>query len=68
MKPPEDRQARSRLALHLGVLLLLKFAVLVLLWFYLVAPYRIDVDAPAMEQRLMHTSPQSTIPTKEAGT
>jgi len=59
MKPPDDSQERPRLALHLSIALLVKFALLALLWFVLVVPYRVEVDASAMEQRLAPVSPQS---------
>jgi hypothetical protein len=59
MKPPENKQGPPRLALHLGIVLLLKFALLALLWYLLVMPFRVDIDAPAMEQRLAPASPQS---------
>ena len=58
MKPPENQQGRPKLALHLGVVLALKFALLALLWYLLVMPYRMEVDAPAMGERLAHTAPQ----------
>ncbi len=61
MKPPGETQPKSRLALHLGIMLILKLAVLALLWVYLVAPYRMEVDAPAMGQRLIQPSQQSAI-------
>jgi hypothetical protein len=61
MKPPEIRQERPRLALHLGIVLLLKFALLALLWYLLVMPYRVEIDAPAMEQRLTQTTPPSNL-------
>lgn len=59
MKPPDTRQIRPRLALHLGIVLLLKFALLALLWYLLVMPYRVQIDAPAMERRLTQATPQS---------
>jgi len=58
MKPPANRQGRPRLTLHLGIVLLLKFALLALLWYLLVMPYRVEIDAPAMEQPLAPASPQ----------
>lgn len=59
MKPPDNRQGRPRLALHLGIVLLLKFALLALLWYLLVMPFRVEIDAPAMGERLTQASPQS---------
>jgi hypothetical protein len=59
MKPPDSRQIRPRLAWHLGIVLLLKFALLALLWYLLVMPYRVQIDVPAMERRLTQATPQS---------
>ena len=59
MKPAEIHQGRPRLGLHLGVVLALKFALLALLWYLLVMPYRVEVDAPAMGERLAQTAAQS---------
>ncbi|MFI4980905.1 MAG: cytochrome oxidase putative small subunit CydP [Nevskiales bacterium] len=61
MKLPENRQGRPRLALHLGIVLGLKFALLALLWYLLVMPYRVEVDAPAMGERLTQATPQSNL-------
>jgi hypothetical protein len=61
MKLPENRQGRPRLALHLGIVLALKFALLALLWFLLVMPYRVEVDAPAMGERLTQATPHSNL-------
>lgn len=61
MKPPDDKPGRPKLALHLGIVLLLKFALLALLWYLLVMPYRVEVDAPAMEQRLTQATAQSKL-------
>ena len=51
MEPPEPKPKQPSLALHLGIVLLLKFALLALLWYLLVMPYRVEIDAPAMGQR-----------------
>jgi len=59
MKPRCNRQGRPRLVLHLGIVLLLKFAVLAVLWHQFVVPYRVEVDARAMEQRLTRALPQA---------
>jgi len=59
MEPPKDKQERPRLALHLGVVLALKFALLALLWYLLVMPYRVEIDAPAMGERLTQVPPTS---------
>jgi len=59
MEPPEHLQGRPRLALHLSIVLLLKFALLALLWYLLVMPYRVEIDAPAMGERLTQARPQS---------
>ena len=61
MKPPDSRQIRPRLALHLSIALLVKFAVLALLWYQLVLPYRVEVDARAMAQQLTRASQQSNL-------
>ena len=61
MKPPENGQERPKLALHLGIMLLLKFALLALLWYLLVMPYRVEIDAPAMGERLTRAAPQSNL-------
>ena len=61
MKPPEDSQGRPKLALHLGIVLALKFALLALLWYLLVLPYRVEIDAPAMGERLTQAAPQSNL-------
>jgi len=61
MRPPEGRQERPSLALHLGVVLALKFALLALLWYLLVMPYRVEVDAPAMGARLTQAAPPSNL-------
>jgi len=61
MEPPEDKQGRPRLALHLSIVLLLKFVLLALLWYLLVMPYRVDIDAPSMGERLTQASPQSNL-------
>ena len=61
MKPPDDRQGRPRLALHLGIVLALKFALLALLWYLLVMPYRVEIDAPAMGERLTQATQQSNL-------
>jgi hypothetical protein len=63
MKRSENRQGRPKLGLHLGIVLLLKFALLALLWYLLVKPYLVQVDAPAMAQQLTHASSQ--FPLKE---
>jgi hypothetical protein len=59
MKPPDNRHIRPRLALHLGIVLLVKFVLLALLWYLLVMPYRVKIDAPAMGERLTQAAPQS---------
>ncbi len=43
--------AARRLVRHLVRLLLLKVILLALLWSVFIRPYRISVDAPAMESR-----------------
>ncbi len=63
MKPPDSRQGPQELAVHLGIVLLLKFAALAVLWLVLVAPHRVQLDPQAMEQRLAPPSPQA--PSKE---
>lgn len=60
MKPPENKQGPPRLALHLGIVLLLKFALLALLWYLLVMPFRVYVDARAMGERLTQATQQSS--------
>jgi len=59
MKTAEHQQGRPSLALHLGIVLALKFALLALLWVLLIKPYLVEVDAPAMGQRLTQAAPQS---------
>ena len=59
MKPSENKQGRPKLALHVGVVLLFKFALLALLWYLLVMPYRVKIDAPAMAERLTQATQQS---------
>lgn len=59
MKPSENTQDRPRLALHLSIVLALKFALLALLWYLLVMPLRVEIDAPAMGERLTQATPQS---------
>jgi len=61
MKPPENRQGRPSLALHLGIVLLLKFALLALLWYLLVMPFRVEINAPAMAERLAQSTQQSNL-------
>ena len=61
MKPPDNRQGQPRLALHLGIVLVLKFVLLALLWYLLVMPYRVEIDAPAMGERLTQATPQSNL-------
>lgn len=61
MEPPEPKPKQPSLALHLGIVLLLKFALLALLWYLLVMPYRVEIDAPAMGQRLTQTTPPSNL-------
>jgi len=58
MKPPENRQGRPSLALHLGIVLVLKFALLALLWYLLVMPFRVEIDGPAMGARLTQATQQ----------
>ena len=65
METPKNRQGRPSLALHLGVVLALKFALLALLWYLLVMPYRVEIDAPAMSERLTQAAPQSNLKVKE---
>lgn len=65
MEPPENQQGRPSLALHLGVVLALKFALLALLWYLLIMPYRVEIDAPAMGERLTQTASQSNLKVKE---
>jgi hypothetical protein len=67
MKPPEDRRGRPKLLAHLGIVLLIKFALLALLWCLVVMPYRVEVDSRAMEQRLTQVSPQPTAQSDGAG-
>jgi hypothetical protein len=61
MKPSENKQERPKLALHIGVVLLLKFALLALLWYLLIMPYRVKIDAPAMAERLVQRAHQSNL-------
>ena len=58
---PENRQERPSLAWHLGIVLALKFALLALLWVLLIKPYLVEVDAPAMGQRLTQAAPPSNL-------
>ena len=50
-----QRTRKPSLALHLGCVLAVKFALLALLWYWLVMPNRVEVDAPAMGERLAQT-------------
>jgi len=59
MKPSQNSWAGPRLLVHLGVILLLKFAVLGLLWHLLVQPFRVEVDTSAMAQRLTQAAQPS---------
>ena len=59
MNSPHTRQEQPKLALHLGIVLLLKIAALALLWYLLVMPDRIEIDAPAMGERLTQPTSQS---------
>ncbi len=61
MNQPEKRQERPRLALHLGIALTIKFAVLALLWYVLVMPNVVEIDAQSMGQRLTNAVPQSKV-------
>ena len=61
MKPSDNIQGRPKLALHLGVVLLLKFALLALLWYLLVMPYRVEINAPAMGERLTQATQRSNL-------
>lgn len=61
MKPKDKEQVRLNLALHLGIVLVLKFVLLALLWHFLVAPFRIEVDARGMGERLTQGSPPNIL-------
>ena len=47
--------------MHLSIVLAIKFALLALLWFLLVMPNRVEVDAPAMGDRLTQATPHSNL-------
>ncbi len=65
MKREDKELGRLSLALHLSIVLALKFVLLALLWHFLVAPFRIEVDARGMGERMTQASPPSTL--KEQG-
>jgi hypothetical protein len=63
--PPPSRPHRSRLVLHLAVVLVVKIILLTLLWHVFIKPYKVKIDEDAMGDRIAAGRPSATssIPT-----
>ncbi len=57
---PPSRPRRSRLTVHLAIVLILKVILLTLLWHAFIKPNKISVDVEAMSGRIAGSAPPNT--------